>query len=83
MKRDNRICVIIPLYNEHEVFQSLINRLEKVIDECSFEIEVILIDDGNTDKTKELIKEVFKSNLQYMALILAKIMDISWLLLLE
>ena len=51
------ISIIVPLYNEEAVFSTLIQRLESVINSTKFSCEVILINDGSSDKTAELICE--------------------------
>ena len=47
------LSIIVPVYNEE---RTIINVLEKIKKNSSKEYEVIVIDDGSTDKTKELLK---------------------------
>lgn len=51
-----KISVIIPAYNEAK---TILNVLEKVNNQRSigYELEIIVIDDGSADKTRELIEE--------------------------
>ncbi len=49
------LSVVVPLYNEEKIFPELLNRLFSSLSGLNFEI--ILIDDGSTDKTYELISE--------------------------
>ena len=51
------ISIVIPLYNEEDVFEKLIQRLTSVIDEAGFSCEILLVNDGSTDKTASLIEE--------------------------
>lgn len=53
-----QINLIIPLYNEEEVFDELIVRLKKVIESVSLNSTVIMIDDGSTDNTPGLMKQM-------------------------
>jgi len=53
-----QINIIVPLYNEEEVFDELINRLKKLIINSFLSIEVILVDDGSTDSTAIKIREL-------------------------
>jgi dolichol-phosphate mannosyltransferase len=46
-----QINIVIPLYNESKVFEELMNRILKLMDESELSIEVILVDDGSTDDT--------------------------------
>ena len=47
------LSIIVPVYNEE---RTIINDLEKIKNNSSKEYEVIVVDDGSTDKTKELLK---------------------------
>tara|TARA_B110000438_G_scaffold294630_1_gene336347 strand:+ start:345 stop:1028 length:684 start_codon:yes stop_codon:yes gene_type:complete len=46
------LSIIVPVYNEE---RTIINVLEKIKKNSSKEYEIIVIDDGSTDKTKELL----------------------------
>ena len=48
-----KITIIIPVYNEIKTLNQIIEKVEKT-DFCGLEKEIILIDDGSTDGTKEL-----------------------------
>ena len=48
------ISIIVPLYNEEQVFEQLIQRLTNVINSTQFNCEVILINDGSSDNTADL-----------------------------
>lgn len=52
-----KISVIIPAYNIEEYIQKAI---KSVIEQSLKEVEVIVINDGSTDKTKEKIEELIK-----------------------
>jgi glycosyltransferase involved in cell wall biosynthesis len=56
------ISVVIPLYNEDESLPELIAWIEKVMDEHKFSYEVVMIDDGSTDKSWEVIESLNKKN---------------------
>lgn len=51
-----KLSVVIPLYNEEENAVLLIKRIEKALESNNFEI--ILVDDGSTDMTRQRIKEL-------------------------
>jgi polyisoprenyl-phosphate glycosyltransferase len=52
------ISVIIPIYNEEENIPELFNRLHKVINEITDSYEIICINDGSTDSSLQLIKNL-------------------------
>ncbi len=49
------ISVVVPLYNEESSVNELHERLTKVLSGLQRSYEIIFIDDGSTDKTKELV----------------------------
>lgn len=54
-----RISVIIPVYNEEENIPRLYERLSEVLEGLpSYAFEVIFVDDGSTDKTLGLLKDL-------------------------
>ena len=52
------ISVIIPLYNEAESLPELFSWIERVMDEHHFSYEVIFLNDGSTDNSWQIIKEL-------------------------
>lgn len=59
----NKITVIVPLLNEEESLPELILHIEEVLDAHSpNNYEVIFIDDGSTDKSWEVIKQINQRN---------------------
>ncbi len=51
------ISIIIPAYNEEERLKSSLESLHHYLSSKNYDYEVIIIDDGSTDKTKETILE--------------------------
>lgn len=49
-----RISVIVPLYNEEKNVQSVVEDLEETLIPLRTEFEIILVDDGSTDRTLEI-----------------------------
>jgi len=67
------IAFVIPLYNEEDVFEALIGRLKKiVVDHKSLAFKFILVDDGSTDATKELLLNTATNSEHFKALILSR-----------
>ena len=66
------ISIIVPLYNEEEVFQQLVNRLSGVINATNFICEVILINDGSTDNTSQLIEQICEKDKRFTGILLSR-----------
>lgn len=56
------ISVVVPLYNEDESLPELTAWIAKVMDENNFNYEVILVDDGSTDKSWAVIESLKLQN---------------------
>lgn len=66
------ISIIVPLYNEEAVFEQLIQRLINVLDTTNFSCEVILINDGSTDATDQLIEQICKKDNRFSGILLSR-----------
>ena len=56
------ISVVVPLYNEVESLPELTSWIGRVMAANNFSYEVILIDDGSTDGSWELIEKLCNEN---------------------
>lgn len=56
------ISVVVPLYNEAESLPELTKWIEKVMTENCFTYEIIFVNDGSTDNSWEVIKELKRDN---------------------
>ncbi len=52
------ISVIVPLYNEEESLPELASWIKKVMLENNFSYEIIMINDGSTDRSWDVVKEL-------------------------
>ncbi len=66
------VSIVIPLYNEEQVFDRLISRLDSVLNDFEYATEVILIDDGSRDNTAALMKAKCLSDERYTGLFLSR-----------
>ena len=66
------ISIVVPLYNEEAVFDALIQRLSNVINQTEFMCEVILVNDGSSDKTDQLILEICKADNRFTGVLLSR-----------
>jgi glycosyltransferase involved in cell wall biosynthesis len=64
-KQTNRyspyLSIVIPFYNEEESVEKLIYQILEVGEQFDFTYEIILVDDGSTDKTWQKIEHLKKS----------------------
>ena len=51
------LSVVVPVYNEEEVLESLYKRLTKVCDDLGKPFEIIFTNDGSKDRSSEILKE--------------------------
>ncbi len=56
------ISVIVPLYNEEESLPELAAWIKKVMDEHQFSYEVLMVDDGSTDKSWSIVESLHNDN---------------------
>lgn len=56
------ISIVIPLYNEEESLPELCSWIKKVMDANNFSYEVIMIDDGSSDSSWDVIEKLSGEN---------------------
>jgi glycosyltransferase involved in cell wall biosynthesis len=52
------VSVVVPLYNEEESLPELVAWIRKVCKEHALEYEVILVDDGSTDRSWQVVEQL-------------------------
>ncbi len=57
-RKDNKISIVIPVYNEEQVIEKFSNRLFEELSSIESSFEVIFVDDGSFDHTIQKIKEL-------------------------
>jgi len=67
-----QVSIVVPLYNEEKIFSFLIERLNKVIENCPLRVEVVLVDDGSRDNTAVLMKVLALEDKKYHCIFLAR-----------
>jgi len=55
-----KLSIIIPIYNEEKSIGYLHKELKQVLENLSLEYEIIAINDGSTDKSNQILKEIAK-----------------------
>lgn len=68
-----KLSVVVPIYNEEEVFPELIRRLTMVVDEIEGgPHEMIFVDDGSVDRSWSLLEEAASNDVRIRALQLSR-----------
>jgi len=67
-----KISIVIPLYNEAEVFDELRQRLEELMKTSELSIEVVMVDDGSTDLTATKMKKLSMENINFHSVFLSR-----------
>lgn len=62
------LSIIIPVYNEGETIKRILERVYKSKLPKNFDKEVIVVDDGSSDKTVKVLSECQNSKLKYQIL---------------
>lgn len=62
------LSIVISLYNEEESLKPLVEWIEKALEPHHYEYEIIMVDDGSTDGSWRVIKELSDSHPQIRAL---------------
>jgi glycosyltransferase involved in cell wall biosynthesis len=58
----DEISLFLPVYNEQEVIKQTIQDSQKVIKKIAKKYEILVINDGSSDKTPEIVKGLIKKN---------------------
>src|SRR5262245_44871239 len=69
----DRISVAIPVYNEERVIPELLRRVRSVLDEIpGGPHEILLVDDGSSDRTFEVVAEAAAQDPRIVAISLSR-----------
>ncbi len=69
---DNKVSIIVPVYNEQESISLLINEIVEVMNLNQISFELIVINDGSKDDTKKILKTLSQSTCQLVVINLRK-----------
>ncbi len=58
--RKIKVSVVIPAFNEEGNIEPLMQEFDRVMRACSFSYEIILVNDGSTDRTEQKMVEALK-----------------------
>ena len=57
-----KVSVVIPIYNEVDNLRALHEEICRAVDEHSWETEIVLVDDGSRDGSREVLAELAESD---------------------
>ncbi len=68
------LSVVVPIYNEVETIPLLVERITEVLERMSITYEFICVDDGSTDGSVELLKEIARNQetVEFQAVLLRR-----------
>ncbi len=66
------ISIIVPMYNEEAVLQTLFDALAAVMHECDVDYEIVCVDDGSTDGTRSKLRAWAEQDSRIKAVFLAR-----------
>ena len=58
LRREVAVSVVVPVYNEEASLRELHRRLRMVLEPLGQSFEVIYVDDGSTDASREVLEDV-------------------------
>jgi glycosyltransferase involved in cell wall biosynthesis len=59
----NKLSIIIPVFNEEKTIEEVVNTVLSV-DVLGLKKELIIVDDGSTDRTAEILAKIVKKNIK-------------------
>ncbi|MBR0321090.1 MAG: glycosyltransferase family 2 protein, partial [Bacteroidales bacterium] len=62
MSYDKDLSIVISLYNEEESLPELIEWIEKVMTKEGYKYEIIMVNDGSTDASWKIVKDLASKN---------------------
>ena len=58
----DNFSIVIPIYNEEEILENSFNKVVSICDKTKLDYEIILVENGSTDKTIEIASNLEKIN---------------------
>ncbi len=62
MKKLQELSLFLPAYNEEKVITQTIIKADAILKKVADKYEILVVNDGSTDKTEEVINQVIKKN---------------------
>jgi len=62
MKKQIDLSLILPCYNEYDVFDKSVSLIIEILEKARWSFEIIFVDDGSSDATRKMIASICKKN---------------------
>ncbi len=66
------LSIVVPIHNEYENLPRLLDAISSVLKDANYSYEILCVDDGSTDGSTELLKELAKQRDDLRAIILRR-----------
>ena len=67
-----KVSLVVPVFNEDENLRNMVAELQQVLDGDGLNYELLLIDDGSTDRSPSLLKELAADSLRIKVILLRR-----------
>ena len=61
-KERNMLSIVVPAYNEEQTLATLVDQLIQTLNENSITGEIVIVDDGSTDETRQIAEKLRKKH---------------------
>ncbi len=68
MRKSVDLSLILPCYNETEIFLDSVRKITTVLSQSDYRWELIFVDDKSSDGTDKLIKQVYRRNTHFRSI---------------
>ncbi len=62
MNKEKKISIVVSVYNEQQSLESFYKTARSVAEECSWDYELIFVNDGSSDKSGEILRAFAQEN---------------------
>jgi len=72
MNNHKLLSIVVPTFNEEENLEQLYERVAGVVDGLDLDWELILVDDGSTDRSRDVMRDLHERDARVKALFLSR-----------
>lgn len=67
-----QVSFVIPVYNEESNLPMLVDRVVKIMDQSSIQLEAVLVDDGSRDNSRQILQQLAISDSRFHVVLLSR-----------
>ena len=67
-----RVSIVVPVYNEEDNIAHFVQSVEKVMETLPYAYEILFIDDGSRDRSREILREMGERDPHVQSIFLAR-----------